>query len=72
MCRYLIKMTGGKTFFKQEKYKNEGIELQFLSQELIPYRQRTKEFIPGLSIIDVLMFCTPDEIKEMMDHYVVE
>ena len=63
---------GGKTFFKQEKYKNEGIELQFLSQELIPYRQRTKEFIPGLSIIDVLMFCTPDEIKEMMDHYVVE
>jgi hypothetical protein len=63
---------GGKAFFEGGKYKKEGIELQFLSQELIPYRQRTKEFIPGLSIIDVLMFCSPDEIKEMMNHYILE
>lgn len=63
---------GGKVFFDSQKYIDKDIDLQFLTQELQEYNQRTKEFIPGLSIIDIMMFCAPDEIVKMMERYTIE
>lgn len=60
---------GGKSFFSLQKYKEEGITLQFLEQELLPYNQRNGEFIAGLSILDVMMFCKPESIVDMMNYY---
>lgn len=55
---------GGKSFFKIEKYTQEGIGLKFVEPELTPYRQLHNGFKEGLSIIDMLMFCSPYEISE--------
>ena len=63
---------GGKAFFNADKYRNANIELEFLTQEIQEYNQRVKEFVPGLSILDVMMFCTPEEIVNMMDLYKIE
>lgn len=63
---------GGKSFFHKSKYEKEGIQLQFLTQKLEPYNQKTPGFIEGLSIIDLMMFCKPEEISRMMDNYVIE
>lgn len=63
---------GGKSFFHREKYEKMGIELQFLIQELQKYNQRTNKFIEGLSILDVMMFCSPNEIESMMEKYVID
>lgn len=63
---------GGKAFFDANKYKEANIELEFLTQELLEYNQRVREFVPGLSILDVMMFCTPKEIGDMMDSYTIE
>ena len=63
---------GGKSFFDRDKYRKMDIKLQFLIQELKPYFQKGKEFIPGLSILDLMMFCKPDEICKMMELYVME
>lgn len=63
---------GGKSFFSREKYINENIELQFLSTEIVPYRQKGTEFIPALSIIDVMMFCDVQTIHKMLDNYKLE
>lgn len=63
---------GGKTFFDANKYKKANIELEFLTQEIQKYNQRIREFVPGLSILDVMMFCTPEEIRSMMDSYKIE
>ena len=63
---------GGKSFFHREKYEKMGIELQFLTQELQKYNQRTNKFIEGLSILDVMMFCSPNEIESMMEKYVID
>lgn len=58
---------GGKSIFlMQIKYKKANIELEFLTQEIQKYNQRIREFVPGLSILDVWMFCTPEEIRSMM------
>lgn len=60
---------GGQSFFDREKYRSENIKLQFLESELKPYIQRIGHFEPGLSIIDVMMFCKNDEIKEILEDY---
>lgn len=63
---------GGKEFFDARKYDEAGIELFFINQELIEYNQFGGDFEPGLSMLDVMMFCSPSEIREMMKHYKFE
>lgn len=67
-----INPEGGKTFFNVEKYQNENISIKFLKQELRPYKQFTDEFTPGMSIIDVLMFNSINDTKELINAYNVE
>jgi len=43
--------------------------LNFLDTELTEYNQFKNEFIPYLSIIDILMFNSKNEIKEMLKRY---
>lgn len=63
---------GGMSFFNREKYQKKDIDLQFLLQEIVPYRQNGKGFIPALSIIDIMMFCSCSEIYEMLGKYKIE
>lgn len=64
-----INPPGGMTFFDRSKYTAQGVNLLFLQQELVPYRQFGQPFEAGLSIIDVMMFCSRDEIVDMMKCY---
>ncbi len=60
---------GGTSFFDRSKYKKAGIDLKFLQIEATPYHQFSNEFIPNLSIIDVMMFNSPEDIKLMLDKF---
>jgi hypothetical protein len=60
---------GGQRFFDSEKYKSAGLKLRFHQQILHSYDQRRKSFEPGLSIIDALMFNSPEAVNEMLDEY---
>lgn len=60
---------GGLTFFDKKKYENEGVKIFFQKVELSIYNQKREEFEPGLSIIDVMMFNSPQEINEMLNQY---
>ena len=62
-----INPPGGREFFSPEKYEQGGIDLQFLSINLEPYSQRRPAFEAGLSIVDVLMFNTPEQVRTMLD-----
>jgi hypothetical protein len=46
-----------------------GIEIEFLQVNLQPYDQRNGAFEAGLSILDVMMFNTPQQIRAMLDDY---
>jgi hypothetical protein len=63
---------GGRGFFQAEKYRQGGVKLQFLNVVLQPYRQRRPTFEAGLSIIDVLMFNTPEQVRTMLDSIIPE
>ncbi len=60
---------GGKSFFDTSKYEKLGINIEF--QQMIPvaYKHLSEDFIPFLSIIDVLMFNTVADINKMLGSY---
>ncbi len=60
---------GGKSFFQVSKYIDAGIEVKFQQMTLLPYRQKSDDFISGLSIIDVMMFNDIETIHKMLDRY---
>ncbi len=60
---------GGVTFFDKKKYDQAGIELKFLNVKIEPYVQKIGYFEPGLSIIDIMMFNSVEEINMMLDNY---
>jgi hypothetical protein len=63
---------GGKSFFDQTKYEKEDIQLVFQKINLSSYDQKREEFIPGLSILDVLMFNSKEKVLEMLNEYELE
>lgn len=60
---------GGVTFFDRSKYEKANIKLKFQSVNIEPYIQRIGYFEPGLSIIDVMMFNSKEEINKMLDNF---
>lgn len=50
-------------------FKDHGLSLRFLAPSLIKYRQFNRAFVPGLSIIDVMMFNPPHVIHSMLGHF---
>ena len=62
-------LSGGQSFFDRKKYENAGINLKFHSAILTDYDQKRNVFEPGLSILDVMMFNSIEEINKMLDNY---
>ena len=67
-----INPIGGKEIFDKDKYFSEGIELQFLKSREIKYKQSRRSYVPWLSIIDIMMFNSIENIKLMLDEYELE
>ena len=65
-----INSINGTKYYTKEAFREMGINLHFLRRnDDIRYRQFTEEFVPDLSIIDVMMFCSRDEIHDMLNRY---
>ena len=60
---------GGKSFYRPDRYHAEGLNIEFVQNRLRPYDQKLREFIPGLSMLDVMMFNSPEEIHPMLDDF---
>lgn len=63
---YYLNSLGGRGLYDEEYFESWGIRLQLLEPEITPYHQFDNTFIPGLSIIDVMMFNAPERIKQMV------
>jgi hypothetical protein len=61
-----INPIGGLELYSKEAFKKEGIELLFLKSGEIKYKQFGSEFVPWLSIIDVMMFNSKEDIIKML------
>lgn len=64
-----INAIGGTGLYEKDDFAKAGIELHFLQSKPITYAQAGNEFVPWLSIIDVMMWNSREEIKEMLNQY---
>ena len=60
---------GGQMLYDRQEFADNGIKLGFVDSTLEPYPQLSKEFVPGLSIIDVLMMNSKEEIRNLLESY---
>lgn len=64
-----INAIGGVNLYDKDRFKQQGLKLNFIKSNPITYKQFNNQFVPWLSIIDVLMFNSPEKIKEFINSY---
>ncbi|WP_080777692.1 WbqC family protein [Chryseobacterium phocaeense] len=64
-----INLSGGQSLYTKEYFNRYNINLLFLQSNKLIYKQFDEEFVPWLSIIDILMFNSPEEINNMLDQF---
>jgi hypothetical protein len=67
MADEYINPIGGLELYSKDHFNRAGINLQFIKMNDIRYSQFNNEFVPGLSIIDVMMFNSIERIREMLN-----
>ena len=60
---------GGVDLYSKDDFRSKGIELNFVKSNAIAYKQFSDDFIPDLSIIDVLMFNSKETILDFFASY---
>ena len=76
ICRYLksdqyINNYSGQTLYTKEEFQKYNIELMFIKSSFSVYKQFQNDFISGLSIIDIMMFNSPDTIRVYLNKYIL-
>jgi ribosomal protein S18 acetylase RimI-like enzyme len=64
-----VNSIGGLELYDGKSFGLNGIELKFIKSKTSEYKQFNNEFVPSLSIIDVMMFNSKDDIKRMLNMY---
>jgi WbqC-like protein family len=54
---------GGRALFRVEDFEKRGVKLEFLEADNFAYETGPFQFIPNLSILDVLMWNSPEVIR---------
>ena len=67
-----INAIGGTELYDKDTFQANGIQLNFLKTNDIKYKQFNNEFIAGLSIIDVLMFNSKEDIKKLLLQFTLQ
>ncbi len=60
---------GGPRLYSHKDFESEGLALRFLKAGAIKYKQFNDEFVENLSIIDLMMFNSEKDIRNMLDIY---
>lgn len=60
---------GGQNLYSYGDFASQGIQLKFLKTGRIKYQQFENEYVPNLSIIDVMMFNSVEDIKKILNQY---
>ena len=67
-CAY-INPIGGMELYDKVDFEQNGLQLNFIKSMPLNYSQNTKEFVPWLSIIDIMMFNDKEQIGQFLNNY---
>ncbi|WP_377278880.1 WbqC family protein [Rhizobium sp. R86522] len=63
---HYINPIGGVELYQADAFRDKGIDLQFIRRTDISYGQFGNPFVPDLSILDVMMFNSLSEVRELI------
>ena len=66
---HYINAIGGQALYDKETFRREGIRLDFICSEADPYDQGGIPFVPGLSVLDAIMFNSREALHERLGQY---
>lgn len=66
---HYINPIGGTELYNKVDFEIENIQLNFIKTKPIKYNQFSNEFVPYLSIIDLIMFVNKTEIKLLINEF---
>ncbi len=66
-----INNAGGMELYEKEDFSREGIALHFIESKSRPYKQFNTAYMAKLSILDVMMFNSAEEIMAMLTEYII-
>lgn len=74
LCKQLkadvyINSSGGVALYQKEVFKQYNITLKFFRTDAIEYKQFNHPFVPFLSILDVVMFNSKEQIQTYLNTY---
>jgi len=68
-AKQFINAIGGVELYSRENFLAENIELKFLKMDRVSYKQFNNEFVPCLSIIDIMMFNSKSQIEILLKKF---
>lgn len=68
-ANHYINPIGGLELYDKEVFTKENMVMNFMKSKSVEYTQFKNDFVPWLSIIDVLMFNSKAEINKFLDNY---
>lgn len=68
-CDTYINAIGGKELYTIDDFSKEGIKLKFIKTGDVVYPQYSNKFVPNLSIIDLMMFNSKEQIHLLLKNY---
>lgn len=66
---HYINVPGGRSLYDRESFAELGMQLSFIRPKTVAYRQFGKEFVPNLSIVDVMMFNDQAQCAKLLGEY---
>ena len=64
-----VNAPGGRALYSREAFFAHGIRLHFICSDPIEYPQFKPPFVPSLSVIDVLMFNSQSDARDLLTRY---
>jgi hypothetical protein len=64
-----INAIGGQHLYSKDRFADHKIQLQFIKSDTVQYTQFNSTFVPWLSIVDVLMFNSKEDITRYLNSY---
>lgn len=66
---HYVNLPGGMTLYSTQEFAKQGVDLRFIFEKTTRYKQFDYEFLPKLSIIDVMMHTDPATLRHMLAQY---
>jgi hypothetical protein len=66
---HYVNPIGGLELYQNAQFKEHGLDLSFIKSRPIVYPQFSNNFVPWLSVLDLLMFNSTDQIKTWLGEF---